>query len=105
MSTITDIFKFIVASKTVEGTIQSITTAESIIAFQHARLIPTPYGITLNDIEKFKVFINGQYLNRTAITSMSQSGVDFIIKINHGLAEFAIATDDELSAVGKFEII
>lgn len=84
-------------NKTVTGTYSSPTTA--IFAATWAIAPPPLPG---NNIDNFTFFVNGQYIEKTAITSFSQVGGTSVLVIDPVALQFSFDESDVILAVGKF---
>ena len=84
-------------NKTVVGTYSSPTTA--IFAATWAIAPPPLPG---NNIDNFTFFVNGQYIEKTAITSFSQVGSTSVLVIDPVALQFSFDETDVILAIGKF---
>lgn len=105
--TFADVISFLSINKTKIGSWVSSDdgSGNSVIKFSNTQLIPTPNALlgSIDESDKFGVYINGQHIIKTDITSFQQSGSDFIIKINNLADGFSVDSTDEVIAIGKFE--
>ena len=84
-------------NKTVVGTYSSTTT----IIFA-ANWAVAPSGLPATSIDNFTFFVNGQYIEKTAITSFSQAGSTSVLVIDPTILGFSFESNDLVIAVGKF---
>jgi len=77
------------------GTISTATFVNSTIAIAPGSLTPT----TINN---FSIYINGQYVESSAIVSFAQVGSDVVLTLNNSELGFGLNTTFEIIASGKF---
>jgi len=82
-------------SDSIQGTDTAIFYSSSILN------APAPLN-TIPTKENFKVFINGDFLPPTVITSIGAVGVNIHLIIDTGSLGYALDSNDILTAVGKF---
>ena len=61
-----------------------------------------PTGFTAPSQDEFQVFINGQLVEPSAISDISEISGNVVVTFNSNL-NFTIEADDEFSIVGKFD--
>jgi hypothetical protein len=64
---------------------------------------PSNYPQTQTVQENFMFFVNGQYIEHSAIVSFLQVGSNAVLTVNTSLLGFSLDSDDEVVAVGKFD--
>ena len=79
-----------------------VNQAENSITFQNVTIATPPSNYPALEIDDFEIFINGLFVEPSAITAISQIGSDVLIDFNDGL-EYTISAEMEITAVGKFE--
>jgi hypothetical protein len=84
-------------NKTVQGTYSSPTTAVFAATWAVA---PSPLPAT--SIDNFTFFVNGQYIERSAIVSFTEVGSTSVLVIDPAILGFTFDQTDVLLAVGKF---
>ena len=84
-------------NKTVQGTYSSPTTAVFAATWAAA---PDPLPPT--SIDNFTFFVNGQYIERSAIVSFTEVGATSVLVIDPAILGFTFDQTDVLLAVGKF---
>jgi hypothetical protein len=84
-------------NKTVQGTYSSPTTAVFAATWAVA---PSPLPAT--SIDNFTFFVNGQYIERSAIVSFTEVGATSVLVIDPAILGFTFDQTDVLLAVGKF---
>ena len=84
-------------NKTVQGTYSSPTTAVFAATWAVA---PNPLPPT--SIDNFTFFVNGQYIERSAIVSFTEVGATSVLVIDPAILGFTFDQTDVLLAVGKF---
>jgi hypothetical protein len=82
-------------SVTNDGTISSITFLNSSIAI-------APGSLPATTTSQFSFYVNGQYIEQSAIVSFSQSGANTILVINNASLSFGFNNTMEIVASGKF---
>jgi hypothetical protein len=84
-------------NKTVVGTYSSPTT----IIFANTWAV-APSGLPATSLDNFSFFVNGQYIEKTAITSFTEVGVTSVLVINPNILGFSFDQSDLVLGVGKF---
>ncbi len=79
------------------GTFVSATT----ITFASGWL-PAPIGVPATSIDNFSIFVNGQLIEKAAITSFTENGSVTTLIINENTLGFGFDSNDEVIAIGKF---
>lgn len=64
---------------------------------------PAVSGLPPTEISQFHFFINGQYVEPTALVSFTQSGANCILTINSSILTFELNSSMVISVFGKFE--
>lgn len=77
------------------GTISTATFVNTTIAI-------APGSLPLTTINNFSIYINGQYVESSAITSFVQAGSNVILTLNNSELGFGLNTTFEIIASGKF---
>jgi hypothetical protein len=78
-------------------------TATNTVTFAAGWLI-APTGLPATSIDNFTFFCNGQFIEKTAVTSFTQlNGVSTLVVSNAALG-FTLSSSDEVVAIGKFNI-
>jgi hypothetical protein len=78
-----------------DGMVSTATFPNTVIAIAPSTLPPT-------SINNFSIYINGQYVESSAIVSLVQSGTDVILTLNNSQLGFGLDTTFEVVASGKF---
>jgi hypothetical protein len=81
-------------------TATSITVPNT--AYFTASFLPAPSGLPATSVSNFTFFINGQYVEPTAITSFTESAGICTLIIDPAQLGFTLAVTDEIVAIGKF---
>jgi len=98
----TEITDYLAVSITRTAT--SITTSSA--TFAGVNILQAPYGSGLTTTkENFAVFVNGQYVHSTFISSMEDDGNNVVITFVTDSTGFSLDLTDILVAVGKFTIL
>ena len=71
-------------------------------AYFNGVFLTAPTGLPATSVNNFTFFINGQYVEPTAITSFTQSSGICTLIINTAQLGFTLAATDEIVAIGKF---
>ena len=71
-------------------------------AYFNGVFLTAPMGLPATSVANFTFFINGQYLEPTAITSFVQGSGVCTLTINTSQLGFTLAATDEIVAIGKF---
>ena len=71
-------------------------------AYFNGTFLTAPTGLPATSVNNFTFFINGQYVEPTAITSFTQSSGICTLIINTSELGFTLAATDEIVAIGKF---
>lgn len=82
-----------------QGTTQNSTSA----VFPAGWLI-APAGLPATSLDNFSFFINGQFVERSAIVSFTQAGGSSTLFINPAQLGFSLSTQDEVFGIGKWNI-
>jgi hypothetical protein len=90
---------YLTINSQVVGTYINSTTA----TFNKSWAIP-PAGLPANGIDNFNFFVNGQYLEKTAVVSWTDNGVGTsTLVIDPSVLTFGFDSTDLILAVGKFK--
>ena len=84
-------------NKTVVGTYSSPTTMIFAATWALA-----PAGLPATGLDNFSFFVNGQYIEKTAITSFTEVGSTSVLLIDPNVLGFTFDQTDVVLAVGKF---
>jgi len=84
-------------NKTVTGTYSSPTT----VIFAATWAIP-PSPLPANGLDNFSFFVNGQYIERSAIISFTEVGVTSVLVIDPNVLGFSFDQSDLILGIGKF---
>lgn len=77
------------------GTISTVT-------FPNATIETAPGTLPVTSVSNFSIYINGQYVESSAIVSLVQSGNDVILTLNNSQLGFGLDNTFEVVASGKF---
>jgi hypothetical protein len=88
---------YINSNKQVTGTVVTSTTATFASGWLSA-----PSSLPATSIDNFILYVNGVLLEKTAITSFTQSSNVTILVINPAALGYSFDTEDEIIAIGKF---
>lgn len=80
----------------------TINSVDNSITFQNVSIADPPPNFPALEIQDFQVFINGVFVEPSAITSISEVGSDVVIDFNDTLGQ-TITSEMEITAAGKFE--
>lgn len=89
---------YLYANNTVAAT--SVSAPDT--AYFAGVFLAAPVGLPATSVSNFTFFINGQYVEPTAITSFTQSSGICTLTINTSELGFTLAATDEIVAIGKF---
>jgi hypothetical protein len=89
---------YLYANNTVAAT--SVSAPDT--AYFTGVFLTAPVGLPATSVSNFTFFINGQYVEPTAITSFTQSSGICTLIINTSELGFTLAATDEIVAIGKF---
>jgi hypothetical protein len=78
-------------------------TAADTVTFNAGWLI-APSGLPATSVDNFTFFCNGQFVEKTAITSFTQLNAVSTLVVNNAALGFTLSSDDEIVAIGKFNI-
>ena len=92
------VFTYLVANYQKTGTVTNSTTA----TFNVGWLNP-PSGIPVPDVNSFTFFCNGSLIEKSAITSFTQTAGVSTLVVNTSLLGYSLAVTDEVIGIGKFE--
>jgi hypothetical protein len=93
------------ALNNVKAANSSLTTNNGTIStatFPNAVIEPAPGSLPVTSASNFSIYINGQYVESSAIVSLVQSGTDVILTLNNSQLGFGLDTTFEVVASGKF---
>lgn len=83
----------------------SLTTNDGMVStatFPNTVIAIAPSTLPLTSINNFSIYINGQYVESSAIVSFIQAGSDVLLTINNAQLGFGLNTTFEIVASGKF---
>jgi hypothetical protein len=89
---------YLYANNTVTAT--SVSAPDT--AYFNGVFLTAPMGLPATSVSNFTFFINGQYVEPTAITSFTQGSGVCTLVINTSQLGFTLAATDEIVAIGKF---
>ena len=92
------VFTYLVANYQKTGTVTNSTTA----TFNVGWLNP-PSGIPVPDVNSFTFFCNGSLIEKSAITSFTQTAGVSTLVVDTSLLGYSLAVTDEVIGIGKFE--
>lgn len=78
-------------------------TATNTVTFSAGWLV-APTGLPATSIDNFTFFCNGQFIEKTAITSFTQANSVSTLVVDNAALGFTLASGDEVVAIGKFNI-
>lgn len=82
--------------------VQATTITVPDTAFFNASFLVAPTGLPATDISNFSFFINGQYIEPSALISFTESSGVCTLVIDPAQLGFTLALTDEIVAIGKF---
>jgi hypothetical protein len=94
----TDIIIYLNTNKELTGTFVNPTTIEF-----GSDWLTAPLGIPATSIDNFTFFCNGQFIEKTAIVSFTQSGGKSSLVISKQQLGYDFELSDEVIAIGKFK--
>lgn len=77
--------------------------ATDTIRFTGASLVSNTPGITVISSKDFKLFVNGQYIPDSMITSIGDVGANVDAVVNTSLLGYDLTPNHYVSGVGKFK--
>jgi hypothetical protein len=83
----------------------SLTTNDGMVStatFPNTVIAIAPSTLPSTSINNFSIYINGQYVESSAIVSFIQAGSDVLLTINNAQLGFGLNTTFEIVASGKF---
>ena len=83
----------------------SLTTNDGMVStatFPNTVIAIAPSTLPSTSINNFSIYINGQYVESSAIVSFIQAGSDVLLTINNTQLGFGLNTTFEIVASGKF---
>lgn len=86
----------------VNKAIQADTVTMPNIAYFTGTFLQAPAGLPTTSVANFMFFVNGQYVEPSAIVSFTESSGTCTLTINPAQLGFTLALTDEIVAVGKF---
>jgi hypothetical protein len=95
---------FLTATKIIDSTntTVSVDVGGNTVSFLSTTIMDAPIGFTAPLQDEFQVFINGQLVEPSAISDISEISGNVVVTFNSNL-NFTIEADDEFSIVGKFD--
>ena len=88
---------YLAINKTVTGTYSSPTT----VIFAATWAVPPP-PLPANGLDNFSFFVNGQYIEKSAIVSFTEVGVTSVLVIDSNVLGFSFDQSDLILGIGKF---
>lgn len=82
--------------------IQATTVSVPDTAYFNASFLAAPTGLPATSVLNFSFFVNGQYIEPSAITSFTSSSGICTLVVNTAQLGFTLALTDEIVAIGKF---
>lgn len=95
----TDAINYLSTNKQLTATYTNPTTVSFASGWLEA-----PIGIPQTSIDNFTFFCNGQFIEKTAIVSFTESGGVSTLIINPDQLSYTFEQSDEIVAIGKFNI-
>jgi len=93
----------IIAYLNTNKTIESISVSAPASAYFNSSFLSAPAGLPATSITNFAFFVNGQFIEPSAITSFVDNGGGVCtLTIDPAQLGFTLATQDEIAAIGKF---
>jgi len=95
---------FLTATKIIDSTntTVSVDVGGNTVSFLSTTIMDAPIGFTAPSQDEFQVFINGQLVEPSAISDISEISGNVVVTFNSNL-NFTIEADDEFSIAGKFD--
>lgn len=78
-----------------------VNVVSKTLTWNNITIATPPTGFPALTVGDFRLFINGQLVEKDAITSIVQSGSNVVVTLNSNL-DFELSTTDEYSLSGKF---
>ena len=88
----------------VQSAVASSTTSDT-ATFTDVEIVEAPSGFGLTTLQDFSIYINGQFIPRHEIVSITQVGDDIVAVIDTAALQYNILPDFEVLLVGKFNSI
>jgi len=88
--------------KTADSTLTTNNGTISTATFVNSTIAIAPGSLTPTTINNFSIYINGQYVESSAIVSFAQVGSDVVLTLNNSELGFGLNTTFEIIASGKF---
>jgi len=82
--------------------IQNTTVSVPNTAFFNGSFLTAPSGLPATSVANFTFFVNGQYIEPSAIVSFTESSGICTLVIDPAQLGFTLALTDEITAIGKF---
>jgi hypothetical protein len=82
--------------------IQATTVTVPNTAYFNGSFLPAPSGLPTTSITSFSFFVNGQYIEPSALVSFTESAGVCTLIIDPAQLGFTLALTDEIVAIGKF---
>jgi hypothetical protein len=87
---------------TADSTLTTDNGTLSTATFVGASIAQAPSGVTPTSVNQFSFYINGQYVEPSAITGFSAIGSNVVLTLNNSSLNFGLNNTMEIIAVGKF---
>lgn len=88
--------------KTADSTSVTNNGTTSTITFVNASIAAAPGSLPATTTSQFSFYVNGQYIEQSAIVSFSPSGANIILTVNNASLGFGFNNTMEIVASGKF---
>lgn len=88
--------------KTADSSLITNDGIVSTVTFVNAIIASAPNPLPMTSISNFSIYINGQYVESSAIVSFIQAGSDVLLTLNNAQLGFGLDTTFEVVASGKF---
>ena len=94
-----EVITYINTSVQLTGTVTGTTTATF-----PAGWLPAPATLPATSVDNFTFFCNGQFIEKTAITSFTQFNGTSTLVVNSTALGYTLGIGDEVIAIGKFNV-
>lgn len=93
-----DILTYLNTNKAATATGIGTSTAD----FGGSTFLQAPSVLPATSVDNFSFFVNGMYIEPSAITSFTETGGSCLLVVDVGQLGFTLAPTDEIIAIGKF---
>ena len=99
----TPVVTYLNTSETKKANAPSTTSNTATFLNTSFKVAPSGSGLPATSISDFKFFVNGVYVDATHVNSFAEVSSNTVLTINTGTLGYALDTQDDIVAVGKFQ--